>query len=168
MVSRISLHDLLEDLPHVPCQQITRARPEVLATVPVVVLSGSDACLHVCRARLNMLVQPQTALDELPRAVDVPTLTVSFRPVGRVIFLSLTYVGCCHVHTPPTLMRFFWWTTDPWCTPRTFCLYAFALSVSRMICLSLSHLSAMVRHSSFRIGPGPSDLFLVSLRFNYA
>ena len=91
MVSRISLLDLLEDLPHVPCQQITRARPEVLETVPVVVLSGSDACLHVCRARLNMLVQPQTALDELPRAVDdlCANLDSQLSPGGKGDILEL-------------------------------------------------------------------------------
>ena len=91
MVSRISLLDLLEDLPHVPCQQITRGRPEVLATVPVVVLSGSDACLHVCRARLNMLVQPQTALDELPRAVDdlCANLDSQLSPGGKGDILEL-------------------------------------------------------------------------------
>ena len=83
MVSRISLLDLLEDLPHVPCQQITRARPEVLATVPVVVLSGSDACLHVCRARLNMLVQPQTALDLCAN------LDSQLSPGGKGDFLEL-------------------------------------------------------------------------------
>ena len=161
MVARVSLLDRPTGGSS-PCttSAATPAHPEVLATVPVVVLSGSDARLHVCRARLDMLTcwfNPKRLLMNFQEqsTICVPTLTVSFRPVGRGIFLSLTYVGCCHVHTPPALMRIFWWMMDPGCIPRTFCLLAFALSVCRMICLSSSHLFAMLHLPSFRLGPGP-------------